>query len=148
MAQHGSEPDRPPVRASDGDRQRVADLLRQHTTDGRLTIEEYDQRVDAAYAARTVADLRPLLADLPVPLDEVLPLHNPSAAVAHPSAAAVARRRDESDRLVGVALVVIAVLLVGTALAAASRGVFAFWPLLLIGIFLFGGRGGGHRHHR
>jgi len=137
MAQHGSDPDRPPVRASDGERQRVAELLRQHTTEGRLTIEEYEQRVDAAYAARTVEELRPLLADLPVALDEVLP----SSVVAKPLAP-VARQREESDRFVRYALIGFATLLVVGGLAAASRGVFAFWPMLLIGIFMFGG---GHR---
>ncbi|SHN42437.1 DUF1707 SHOCT-like domain-containing protein [Cryptosporangium aurantiacum] len=141
MAQHGSEPVRP-LRASDSDRQRVADLLRQHTSDGRLTIEEYEQRVDAAYSARTVAELRPLLADLPVALDEVLPLRTPAPA------APVPWRGEQADPWIRVAVIGIAVLLVAGAVAAASRGFFALWPLLLIGIFMFGGRGGGHRHHR
>ena len=147
MAQHGSDPDRPPVRASDGDRQRVADLLRQHTTEGRLTIEEYEQRVDAAYAAKTVVELRPLLADLPVRLDEILPIHSPSTVVTHPPAQ-VAWQREQSDPRMRYAAVAAVVLLVAVGLFAASRGFFAFWPLLLIGIFVFGGRGGGHRHHR
>jgi len=139
MAQYGSDPDRPSVRASDGDRQRVADLLRQHTSEGRLTIEEYEQRVDAAYAARTVADLRPLLADLPVPLDEVLPW------TAGP--VAVPAQQQNSDRWMRYVLSVAAVLLILAGIAAATRGFIALWPLLLIGIFVYGGRGGGHRRH-
>jgi hypothetical protein len=137
MAEHGSDSGRPPVRASDGDRQRVADLLRAHTSEGRLTIEEYTERVDAAYAARTVAELRPLLADLPVPLDEVLPAEVPRVpAVAQPPTAAWSAPRPEWVR---VLLLVAAVLLVVGGLALASRGMFVFWPLLLIGIFVFSG---------
>ncbi|MFG1925640.1 DUF1707 domain-containing protein [Cryptosporangium sp. NPDC048952] len=135
--------DRPPVRASDKDRERVVELLRQHTSEGRLTIEEYEQRVETAYATKTVADLRPLLADLPVRLDEVLP----GAEVAHPPAQ-VAWQREHPDRLARYALGGLALLLMVVALFAAARGVFAFWPLLLIGIFVFGGGSGGHRRHR
>jgi uncharacterized protein DUF1707 len=134
MAQHGSDPDRPPVRASDGDRQRVADLLRQHTSEGRLTIEEYEQRVDAAYGARTIAELRPLLADLPVRLDEVLPW-TPVTVPAVP-------QRDNSERFMRYVLAMAAIVVVVAGLLAATRGFIAFWPLLLIGIFVFGGRGG------
>lgn len=145
MAQHGSESDRPPVRASDGDRQRVADLLRQHTTEGRLTIEEYEQRVDAAYAARTVVELRPLLADLPVRLDEVLP----SAATVLPATPGpVPAPREQGDSRARYALIAAAVLFIGVALLLASRGGFVGFPLLLLGFLFFGGRGGGHRHHR
>jgi hypothetical protein len=145
MAQYGSDSDRPPVRASDGDRQRVTDLLREHTSDGRLTIEEYSERVDAALAARTVADLRPLLADLPVKLDEVLPLQHPAAPVVTPPPAATEWRRTHPDRWVRYALVFFAVLLVGGALAAMSRGAIGAFPLFLIAFFMFGG--GRRRHH-
>ncbi|MQA96349.1 MAG: DUF1707 domain-containing protein [Streptosporangiales bacterium] len=54
------------TRASDADRERVVESLREQTAIGRLTLEELDERSGAAYAARTWADLRPLLADLPV----------------------------------------------------------------------------------
>ena len=53
------------IRASDADRDRVAALLQQHHAAGRLTAEEFDQRVDAALAARTLGELDELLADLP-----------------------------------------------------------------------------------
>ena len=58
--------DRPPaVRASDADRERVARTLGEHGAAGRLTPEELEQRLDAAYAARTQGDLERLLDDLP-----------------------------------------------------------------------------------
>ncbi|MBX9391200.1 DUF1707 domain-containing protein [Streptomonospora nanhaiensis] len=54
----------PELRASDADRDRTIDLLRAAVADGRLTPAEFDERVDAALAARTVAALAPLTADL------------------------------------------------------------------------------------
>jgi len=52
------------MRASDADRDRVVDLLRTATADGRLTPEEFGQRVAAAYSARTYGELAVLTADL------------------------------------------------------------------------------------
>src|SRR5579871_6780000 len=60
-------PDSPEVRVSDADRERIIDVLRQATSDGRLTLDEFGERVGATYAARTASDLEPLLRDLPVP---------------------------------------------------------------------------------
>ena len=55
----------PDQRSSDADRERVAELLRQHYGVGRLSDEELDERVDAAYRARTASELEVLTADLP-----------------------------------------------------------------------------------
>ena len=55
----------PKVRASDADRDRTAALLREHHAVGRLTADEFAERVDKAFAARTLSDLEALLADLP-----------------------------------------------------------------------------------
>jgi hypothetical protein len=52
-------------RASDGDRQRVADRLRVALEEGRLNLSEYDERLRDAYAARTYAELDALLVDIP-----------------------------------------------------------------------------------
>jgi hypothetical protein len=60
------------LRASDAERAHVIDVLRQHTVDGRLTLEEFEQRVDEAYAATTRGDLDPVLRDLP-PLPPATP---------------------------------------------------------------------------
>jgi hypothetical protein len=61
--EHGEQ--RPAVRVSDAERDRVALALRDHLVAGRLTLEELSERVDAAYTARTVSDLDAALADLP-----------------------------------------------------------------------------------
>jgi hypothetical protein len=57
--------DVPSVRASDAEREQVVALLRAHSVDGRLTLEELAQRVDAAYAATTRDELERVTADLP-----------------------------------------------------------------------------------
>jgi hypothetical protein len=54
----------PSLRASDADRDRVIELLRAAVADGRLDSAEFDQRLDAALAARTIDALAPLTADL------------------------------------------------------------------------------------
>ena len=55
----------PRIRASDADRDRTAALLREHHAAGRLTAEEFNERLDKAYAAKTLGDLDQLLPDLP-----------------------------------------------------------------------------------
>jgi hypothetical protein len=53
------------LRISDADRHQVAELLRQAAGDGRIDMDELDERLEAAYAAKTYGDLVPLTADLP-----------------------------------------------------------------------------------
>ncbi|HYB86238.1 MAG TPA: DUF1707 domain-containing protein [Streptosporangiaceae bacterium] len=55
----------PRIRASDADRDRTAALLREHHAAGRLTADEFNERLDKAYAAKTLGQLDELLADLP-----------------------------------------------------------------------------------
>ena len=57
-------PSSPALRASDADRDRVVELLRAALTDGRIDSAEFDERVEAALAARTHEALAPLTADL------------------------------------------------------------------------------------
>lgn len=77
------------IRASDHDRDVVVTALRDAYTAGRLTLEEFDERMTAAYASKTWGDLRKLTEDLPsqpilgsdVPgraaPEPVLPVHPP-----------------------------------------------------------------------
>jgi hypothetical protein len=59
-------PDRPPaVRASDADREATVGRLQAAVAEGRIDLDEFGQRADAAYAAVTTAELDLLLADLP-----------------------------------------------------------------------------------
>jgi class 3 adenylate cyclase len=53
------------LRASDADRERIVELLREHYAAGRLSEEELSERVEAAYDVRTTSELQTLAADLP-----------------------------------------------------------------------------------
>jgi hypothetical protein len=57
-------PSSPALRASDADRDRFIEVLRAAVADGRLDRAEFDERLDAALAARTIDALAPLTADL------------------------------------------------------------------------------------
>ena len=53
------------LRASDADREQVVNTLRQHHGDGRLDVEEFTERMQAAFEAKTLGELEPLTKDLP-----------------------------------------------------------------------------------
>jgi hypothetical protein len=58
-------PGDPRIRASDADRDRTTALLREHHAAGRLTAEEFHERMDQALEAKTLGELDDLMADLP-----------------------------------------------------------------------------------
>lgn len=58
-------PGDPRLRASDTDRERTAELLREHHAVGRLTAEEFNARLEKVFTARTHGELDELLADMP-----------------------------------------------------------------------------------
>ncbi len=53
------------LRASDADRDRFADILREALAEGRLDASEHSERLDRVYAAKTMGELEPLVRDLP-----------------------------------------------------------------------------------
>jgi hypothetical protein len=55
------------LRVSDADREQAAEVLRKAAGDGRITFDELDERLTAAYAAKTYGDLATVTADLPGP---------------------------------------------------------------------------------
>jgi Domain of unknown function (DUF1707)/Cell wall-active antibiotics response 4TMS YvqF len=59
-------PDRRELRASDSDRDQIAAILREAAGDGRLSLDELDERLETVYAAKTYAELEPVVSDLPV----------------------------------------------------------------------------------
>lgn len=63
---HPGQPRRADLRVSDADRHAVADILRQAAGEGRLDIEELEERIEETYKAKTYADLEPITQDLPV----------------------------------------------------------------------------------
>jgi len=91
-------PGDPRIRASDADRERTASLLREHHADGRLTGEEFNDRLDRTFAAKTIGELDELLADLPGIDLYRLPAHGIKAAppgALRPRAGAGLERRGE-----------------------------------------------------
>jgi hypothetical protein len=57
----------PEMRASDAEREQIAESLREAVAEGRLDMEEFEIRLDAAFKARTHRELEPLVRDLPAP---------------------------------------------------------------------------------
>lgn len=109
----------PSMRASDADRERVATRLREGHAEGRLTIEEFQERLDAAYAAQTRADLVPITRDLPDTAPDA-PVEPRGAADGQPSLRAM-----WAPWLTAV-LVCTAVWL---AIAVTGGGFQGFWPI-------------------
>jgi hypothetical protein len=121
-------------RVGDADRNHTADLLKEAHAAGYLTLEEVDQRLSEALAARTRGQLDRLVADLP-------PEWRAGQERARGPAGPPARRDPvpvEAAWLVPLLVVVAAVVV----LAVVSRGFWFFpWPLLWIFFLVFGRRG-------
>src|SRR5262245_37765648 len=69
----------PQLRASDSDRERVVEVLRRAASDGQLTVDQLEERIPSAYAARSRSELERLTADLSV---ESLPEAAPAPTAA------------------------------------------------------------------
>lgn len=67
-------------RASDADREAVVERLREAAGDGRLSLDELESRIEAAYVARTYAELDPITRDLPH--EHERPVRHPPVPVA------------------------------------------------------------------
>ncbi|MEU9332445.1 DUF1707 domain-containing protein [Streptomyces sp. NPDC048290] len=85
------------LRASDAERDRFADILREAMAEGRLTADEHAERIDGVYRAKTVGELEPLVRDLPGahqgPAD---PAAAPGTAPSRPSAGAIPAEPDDT----------------------------------------------------
>lgn len=106
----------PALRISDADREAVVARLRTASEEGRLDLGELEERVTAAYAAKTAADLTPLTADLPT--------GPPAAGAAHDAA----RRQAFLRR--SVPLLIPNVACIGVWLASGADG--GFWPVWVL----------------
>lgn len=62
----------PGVRASDADRDETGERLRRHHAEGRIDPEEFQERIDRCYKAKTMGELQQLVSDLPREHDESL----------------------------------------------------------------------------
>lgn len=107
------------LRAADRDRDEVVDLLREHYAQGRLTMEEFEERSTAATSAKTLGDLRMLTADLP--------------AAPGPREAAWSPARMRWIALAGVAALA-TVVLAGVAVAGHFKFAFPVWLIVLVAV--------------
>ena len=74
-------PDASGLRISDEDRHKVAEVLRQAAGEGRIDLEELDERLEATYRAKTYGELVPITVDLPVAGSEGHPMPVPPRPV-------------------------------------------------------------------
>jgi hypothetical protein len=75
----------PEQRISDQERQQVAEVLRQAAGEGRIDLDELDKRLEAAFAAKTYAEIVPITADLPKTSIGGLPVQRSGALEAGPA---------------------------------------------------------------
>jgi hypothetical protein len=66
VSQQPEQPKPLDLRASDADRERVAKILHDAMVEGRLTVNELDERLQTVYKSKTLGELVPITADLPV----------------------------------------------------------------------------------
>jgi Domain of unknown function (DUF1707) len=126
----------PGIRASDAERDRVVGLLKQHFTDGRLSMDEFSDRMDVAFSARTRGELVTTLRELPVLAQHAAPGVAPERVRVRPRRAA--------PPVPAIPLVMLAVLLV--MLVVVSRGLF-LWPLFFLLFWMNRGPGRRSHHH-
>ncbi|QFR00090.1 DUF1707 domain-containing protein [Streptomyces phaeolivaceus] len=88
------------LRASDADRDRIADILRDALAEGRLTADEHAERVEGVLAAKTVGELDVFIQDLPAAHASRAPYAPVSSAPSRPTPGAIPI--DPDDRLMAV----------------------------------------------
>ncbi len=119
------------LRASDSDREMVAERLRQAAAEGRLLAEELEARLARALRARTYAELDPLVADLPAARGR----RGHGLGIAPLGALVVA----------GVVAVAVVAALIAIALMVITGFMFAWGFWLVLAWFIFGRHRRGYR---
>jgi Domain of unknown function (DUF1707)/2TM domain len=121
-----SPPADPRLRVGDAERGQVIDQLADHHAAGRLTLAEFEERMGAAWTARTGTELAALVRDLPAPT--------------RPTAPAPARPRLQLDAQTRTYLAVIALLWLIWLVSGAGYP-WPVWPMLGWGIGVAGHQG-------
>jgi len=146
----------PQTRASDQDRERTAVALGGHYAAGRLSLEEFQERLDQAYAAKTLGELGDLMADLPgndlsqlpgQPGGSPLPARRAPGTVQAPGGSYPAVRRFWLAVTIGVFVIWL--------ISGASGGWWLVWAAVALAFILLrrritggGGPGRGCEHHQ
>ena len=125
------------LRASDQDRDQIAERLRRAAAEGRIHAHELEERLARALRARTYGELDAVVADLP---------RDP---VAKRGRSDLTRRVHPAVAIaIAIPVAALAIAVVAVAVAFVVTGFFAFWMIwMVIGWFMFGGRHRRH-HHR
>jgi hypothetical protein len=131
----------PHLRAADADRAAVAAALGQHMSAGRLTLEEYDERLTRVYAAKTYGELDKLTDDLPKTGRERTPARaqTPAPAPAHsggpcqPAAMYGHGHSDVQSSWRAWASTGLIVLTIWAISSIAATEFLYFWPIWVIG---------------
>ena len=114
----------PGPRVSDADREAAAARLREHYAQGRLTLEEFHHRLNAAFKAATQSQLTAITRDLPR-TESQAPL--PSTATGNGRERAGQQRRPGSRARPGVIPVIVAALVAWLLVSGLQLGIFT-WP--------------------
>lgn len=137
------------MRAANADRERVVAQLNTAFAEGRLDVGELDERVAAAYAAKTMGELKPLTVDLPAAgtverRTASVPARASGGEVAHEDQRAQARRA-----LAGISGVFLLNVIIWGVISLARGEVLYFWPVwILIPVGITAMRAiGGHGAH-
>ena len=124
----------PHLRAADTDRAAVATVLGEHMSAGRLTLDEFDERLARAYAARTFGELDELTADLPAVSTgravESLPATEPAPVAASGPDSWHGADPHSWRSWASTSLIVLAI---WATISLASWELLYFWPVWVIG---------------
>jgi hypothetical protein len=107
----------PNLRAADADREATSERLRRHHAEGRLDIEELQERIDRCYQAKTIGELEQLVTDLP------------------PEPTSEGRLHPGRLRMTPLVPIVIAIVVI-SAVTGGHHGHFGLWLLIPL-FFLF-----------
>jgi hypothetical protein len=116
------------MRVSDNERERVALFLREQSLEGRLDHDELDERMGAAYRAKTAGELQDLIEDLPHRRVAPAPARRPAPQ----------RRRKGPHPLAIVGMCLLGLLVLPTLAAAGIGVVFAVVMALVVAVFVLG----------
>src|SRR5215470_4567589 len=145
------------IRASDQDRDRTANVLRENHAVGRLDADEFNERLDKAFKAKTMGDLEELTADLPAvdpyPLPVSSTTHHHSALPASSVLGAVSRGHGRFSPAwqaawgswLGVALLLTVIWLLSGAGYAWPLWVIGPWGAIMAGRWIVGSHPDGRR---
>jgi hypothetical protein len=125
------------IRAADADRDKAAERLREALAEGRLDLDELDERLRDVYAARTFGDLDRVLADLPTTVD---PEHS-QLSPATPKSAVPPSRHEPNPVLPGwlsflwrLWFVAVGInLVIWFVVSLSTGGLVYFWPIWVAG---------------